>query len=132
VTSDPPAGYFGKIPARGDFVAAGLPSAVVKASGATPEQMRRHGTAWLDAAEDAGRDAIADDLTPEQLTASIPPSPDLTATPDTPFPYDFRPCPDAGLWWTDGAPLVPAQRLILDTMPDAAAFRAMLDGGNCP
>ena len=126
---DPTAGFFGKIPARGDFVAAGLPSAVVKTwdqsisaalaearsalggrwsdvwlqapvwrfalpgtmcgpapllglwmpsidkagrhfplmiaaicPGATPEQMRRHGTAWLDAAEDAGRDAIADDL----------------------------------------------------------------------
>jgi len=199
VTSDPSAGYFGKIPARGDFVAAGLPSSVVKtwdqsisaalaeaksALGdrwsdvwlqapvwrfalpgamcgpapllglwmpsidkagrhfplmiaatcptATPEQLARHGTAWLHAAEDAGRDAIADDLTPEQLTASIPPSPDLTATLDSPLPYDLRPFPDAGLWWTDGAPLVPAQGLVLDTMPDAATFRAMLDGGGCP
>jgi type VI secretion system protein ImpM len=199
VTSDPSAGFFGKIPARGDFVAAGLPTVVVKTwdqfisaalaeaksalgdrwsdvwlqapvwrfalpgtmcgpapllglwmpsidkagrhfplmiaatcPGTTPEQMRRHGTAWLDAAEDAGRDAIADDLTPEQLTASIPPSPDLTASPEIPLPDDLRPCPDAGLWWTDGAPLVPAQGLVRDTMPDAAAFRAMLDGGNCP
>ena len=94
--------------------------------GATPEQMRRHGTAWLDAAEDAGRDAIADDLTPEQLTASIPPPPDLTVPPDTPLHDDQRPRPDAALWWTDGAPLVPAQALVLDTMPDAARFRAML------
>jgi type VI secretion system protein ImpM len=197
VTSDAPAGYFGKIPGRGDFVAAGLPSAVVKTwdqsisvalaeaksalgdrwsdvwlqapvwrfalpgtmcgpapllglwmpsidkagrhfplmiaatcPGTTPEQMCRHGTAWLDAAEDAGRDAIADDHTPERLTASIPPSPDLTATPDIPLPYELRPCLHAGLWWTDGAPLVPAQGLVLHTMPEAAAFRAMLDGGS--
>lgn len=199
MTSDPPAGYFGKIPARGDFVAASLPSAVVKTwdqsisaaltevksalgdrwsdvwlqapvwrfalpgtmcgpdpllglwmpsidkagrhfplmisatcPGTTPEQMCRHGTAWLDAAEDAGREAIADDLTPEQLTASIPPPPDLTATPEIPLPYDLRPCPGAGLWWTEGAPLVPAQGLVLDTMPDAAAFRAMLEAAHEP
>ena len=192
-------GFFGKIPARGDFVAAGLATPRSKAGtdpfpllwrhvktalgdrwsdvwlqapvwrfalpgtmcgpapllglwmpsidkagrhfplmiattcpGTTPEQMRRHGTAWLDAAEDAGRDAIADDLTPEQLTASIPPPPDLTATPEIPLPYDLRPCPDAGLWWTDGAPLVPAQGLVLDTMPDAATFRAMLEAAHEP
>ena len=100
--------------------------------GATPEQMRRYGTAWLDAAEDAGRAAIADDLTPEQLAASIPPSPDLNVPTDIPLPDDLGPRSDAGLWWTDGAPLVPAQWLVFDTMPDAAAFRAMLDGGSSP
>ena len=198
-STGPRTGFFGKIPARGDFVAAGLANPTVKSwdqsistslaavktalgdrwsdvwlqapvwrfalpgtmcgpdpllglwmpsidkagrhfplmiattcPGTTPEQMSRHGTAWLDAAEDAGRDAIADDLTPEQLTASIPPSPDLTATPKIPLPYDLRPCRDAGLWWTDGAPLVPAQGLVLDTMPDAAAFRAMLEAAHEP
>jgi type VI secretion system protein ImpM len=99
--------------------------------GATPEQMARHGTEWLNAAEDAGRAAIADDLTPEQLAALIPPPPDLTATPDTGLPHDLKPRLGAGLWWTDGAPLVPAQGLVLDTMPDASRFRAMLDGGSC-
>lgn len=96
---------------------------------ATPEQMARHGTAWLDAAEDAGRAAVADDLTPEQLTALIPPPPNLTATPDAGLPYDLQPQPGAGLWWTEGGPLVPAQGLVLQTMPDAATFRMMLDGG---
>ena len=97
--------------------------------GATPEQMARHGTAWLDAAEDAGRAAVADDLTPEQLTALIPPPPNLTATPDAGLPYDLQPQPGAGSWWTEGGPLVPAQGLVLQTMPDAATFRMMLDGG---
>ena len=99
--------------------------------GATPEQMRRHGTAWLDAAEDAGRDAIADDLTPEQLTASIPPPPDLTATPDIPLPDGLAaPTPDCG-----GRTVRPSCRprgLSSTHMPGAAAFRAMLDSGSRP
>ena len=96
--------------------------------GASPEQLARHGIGWLDQAEDAGRAAIADDLTPDQLTALIPPAPDLTAAPDNGLPYGMQTRPGAGFWWTDGAPLVSAQGLVLGTMPDAATFRAMLDG----
>jgi type VI secretion system protein ImpM len=95
---------------------------------ATPEQMARHATAWLNAAEEAGRAAIAEDLTPDQLTALIPPSPDLSAQPDSGLPFDLQPRAGAGLWWTDGSPLVPAQGLVLDTMPDRATFVTMLDG----
>jgi type VI secretion system protein ImpM len=191
----PVSGYFGKLPARGDFVTTALPPPIIKTwdraissalasaktaladrwpeawleapvwrfalpepmcgpvpllglwmpsidkagrhfplmiaatcPGATPEQMARHGTLWLDQAEDAGRAAIADDLTPEQLTARLPPAPDLIAAPDNGLPYDLQTRPGAGFWWTDGAPLVPAQGLVLGTMPDAATFRAMLDG----
>jgi type VI secretion system protein ImpM len=186
-------GFFGKLPSRGDFVAAGLPSLTVKAwdrfisavlasakttyadqwcnvwleapvwrfavaatlcgqdpllglwmpsidkagrhfplmiaatcPGAMSETMARRGTAWLDVTEDAGRTAIADDLTPDQLTALIPPPPDLTAAPETDLPYGMHHRLAVGLWWTDGAPLVPAHGLVLDTMPDAATFRAML------
>lgn len=96
----------------------------------TPEQMARHGTAWLDAAEDAGRAAIADDLSPEQLKARIPPPPDFASTPDTGLPYNLQPRPGAGLWWSEGSPRVPAQGLVLDTLPDAATFVAMLDAGS--
>jgi type VI secretion system protein ImpM len=186
---------FGKIPARGDFVSAGLPPGVTRAwdqaisgalaaarnvladrwddvwlqapvwrfafpetmcgpaplfglwmpsvdragrhfplmlaataPGATTEQMVRHGTAWLDAAEDAGRAAIADDLSPSQLAALIPAPPNLSAEPDADLPHGLCPRPHAGLWWTDGAPLVPAQALVLDTMPDGALLVAMLAG----
>jgi type VI secretion system protein ImpM len=187
-------GFFGKIPARGDFVAAGLASAVVKSwdrfisaalaasqaaladrfpevwlqapvwrfalpagmcgaepliglwmpsidkagryfplmiaaicPGATPEWMASRGTAWLDMAEDAGRAAIADDLTPDQLSARIPPASNLSAAPDTELPCGLQPRPGAGLWWTDGAPLVPTGGLMLDAVPDAGTFIAMLD-----
>lgn len=188
------AGYFGKIPARGDFVSAGLPSAVVKTwdqamsralssvkstlgdcwsdiwleapvwrfalpesmcgpdpliglwmpsidkagrhfplmiavicPGATPELMARHANGWLDFAEDAGRAAIAEDLTPDQLTKLIPPAPNLTAEPDVGLPYDLLPRYGAAMWWTEGAPRVPAHGLVLDALPDGDSFAAMLD-----
>jgi type VI secretion system protein ImpM len=194
--NEPPSmsGFFGKVPARGDFVTAGLPTATVKpwdlfvssalaaakasladrwpetwlqapvwrfalpetmcgpasllglwmpsidkagrhfplmlattCPGATPENMARHGTAWLDAAEDAGRTAIADDLTPDQLTARIPPPPNLSAEPDTGLPHNLQTRPGTGSWWTDGSPLVPPQSLCLDAMPDLATFLTMLN-----
>jgi hypothetical protein len=33
----------------------------------------------------------------------------------------------AGVWWTAGAPLVPATVLVLPAMPDGRRFAAMLD-----
>jgi type VI secretion system protein ImpM len=196
VTSAQSAGFFGKIPSRGDFVAAGLAAPVVKSwdrfvsaalaaskaalndrwsdiwleapvwrfalpeemcgrdpllglwmpsvdkagrhfplmiatvcAGATPEQMARQGTAWLDAAEAAGRAAIADDLSPEQVTAHVPSPPALAVTSDTGLPFGLLVRPGAGLWWTEGAPLVPAHGLVLEVMPDATIFVAMLDAG---
>jgi type VI secretion system protein ImpM len=98
--------------------------------GATPEQMARHGTGWLAAAEDAGRAAIADDLDPEQLAGRIPPPPDPSSTPDNGLPQDLQPRPGAALWWTEGAPRVPAHGLVLDAMPDVATFPGMLDAGH--
>ncbi len=85
---------------------------------------------WLDAAEEAGRAAIAHDLSPDELGARIPPPPDLAATSDAGPPYGMRHRPGAGLWWTEGGPRVPAQALVLDTMPDRASFVAMLDAGH--
>ena len=89
--------------------------------------MARNGTAWLDAAEEAGRAALAHDLSPDELAARIPPAPDLAHTPETELPYGMIPRPSAGLWWTEGSPRVPAQGLVLDAMPDTATFVAMLD-----
>jgi hypothetical protein len=95
--------------------------------GAEPAALVRSGTTWLDAVEDAGRAALADDLTPDQLVARIPPPPDLAHAPETNLPYGMIPRPGAGLWWTEGSPRVPAQGLVLDAMPDTATFVAMLD-----
>jgi type VI secretion system protein ImpM len=94
--------------------------------GTSPERMARHGTAWLDAAEDAGRDAIADDLTPDELMARIPPPPDLSSTPGTGAPCHLPPAAKGGIWWTDGGPFVAARGMVLDAMPDAGIFVTML------
>jgi type VI secretion system protein ImpM len=97
--------------------------------GAVPDAMARHGGGWLDAAEDAGRAALADDLAPEALRAGIPPAPDLEASPDAGLPPGVAPRPGASLWWTEGAPRVPAHGLVLDALPDPATFAAMLGAG---
>jgi type VI secretion system protein ImpM len=195
--SDWHTGFFGKLPAHGDFVRSGLPSATmqrwdeaishaliicrkvledrwrhtwlgapiwrfalppgmcglepllgicipstdkvgrlfplmiaVTCTGATPRRMVCYGAAWLDAAEVAGRSAIADNLTSGQLKSLIPPPPDFTVTADAGLPYNLQPRPRAGVWWTKGVPLVGAQGLVLDAMPDGATLMAMLDGGN--
>lgn len=191
--SDRSSGYFGKIPARGDFVGAGLTLPITRAwdqfisadlaaakaslvgrwsalwleapvwrfalsetmcgpapllglwmpsvdragrhfplmiavtcPGASSESMVRHGTAWLDASEDAGRDAIANDRVPDQLTARIPSPPDLYATADTGLPYHLQPPVTGGIWWTAGGPFVRARGMVLDTVPDAETFVTML------
>jgi type VI secretion system protein ImpM len=94
--------------------------------GASPELMARHGTAWLDSAEDAGRGAIADDLTPDELMARIPLPPDLSDTADTGLPCHLPPTAKGGIWWTDGGPFVPARGMVLDAMPEAEIFVTML------
>jgi type VI secretion system protein ImpM len=96
--------------------------------GVTAECMVRHGTGWLDAAEDAGRAAIADYLTPEQLTALIPAPPELATTPVSGLPFDLPSGVEGGFWWTWGGPFVDAQGLFLDTMPDSVIFTRTLPG----
>ncbi len=69
---------------------------------------------WLDAVEDLGRLALDEDAPPEQLR---PPAAPFAAT-------------GAGanetVWWTAGAPRVPARRFSLPALPDPACFAAML------
>jgi type VI secretion system protein ImpM len=175
------AGFYGKIPARGDFVRAGLPrdfidpwddwlQSVIAGSHArmgqdwlaaflespvwrfalAPGQCGARGvvglmlpsvdragryfplsfaalgdidpaapgaTAWLDQAEHAGLAALEQDAAPEQLAAMLP---EL----DLPAPATAA---SGSLWWTDGAPRVPAGRIALLGMPDAATYATMLD-----
>lgn len=80
---------------------------------------------WLRIAEEAGRAALEDDLAPEAIAAH------LDSAINHPMIDQER---DPGsvtlaesLWWTDGAPRVPARALRLGELPDAATFTAMLD-----
>ncbi len=95
--------------------------------GAEPVMLAQGGTAWLNAVEEAGRDALSNDLSPDALAARVPPAPDLVHAPEAELPHGMIPRVGAGLWWTEGSPRVPAQGLVLDAMPDAATFVAMLD-----
>jgi type VI secretion system protein ImpM len=72
---------------------------------------------WLDRCEAAGRAALEQDAAPEQLD-------DMLAAPGF-----FVPGPTAGeaVWWSDGSPRVPASRLALPCLPDAASYATMLD-----
>ena len=77
------------------------------------------GEAFLDAAEAAARDAIAGDLDPGQLAARLA---------ATPLPVAGGPAGVEALWWTDGAPTVPAQRLAAAGLPTMPAHAALLAG----
>ena len=71
--------------------------------------------AWLDAAEDAGRAALASDMGPDELAALLPAA-----------WCDGYGAADA-LWWTAGGPLVAACARTMDALPDGAGLRLMLE-----
>jgi type VI secretion system protein ImpM len=77
--------------------------------------------AWLDSCEAAGRAALEQDADPEQLCAML-------GVPDAAENTAER----AGsgtmqsVWWTDGAPRVPATRFVLAGLPDASVYATML------
>jgi type VI secretion system protein ImpM len=84
----------------------------------------REGGGFLAAAESAGRDALANDLPPEALTALLAVA---IATPQPIAASDPVLCPvGGGLWWTEGAPLVSAERFASAGLPDENTFVAML------
>ncbi|HEX7389987.1 MAG TPA: type VI secretion system-associated protein TagF [Acidiphilium sp.] len=174
------AGFYGKLPARGDFVRAGLPGDTVDAldawaratlaasrialgeawtacwmeapvwrfalapgiAGASglggvwlPSMDRvgrcfplivaaeaaSAGTAWLDAAEDLGFQAVTADLTPETLAAR------LAAIPSAPIRPALGEMPrSGGVWWTSGAPRRRATRIETASLPDPAGFAGFL------
>lgn len=85
-----------------------------------PAPLPAGGAAFLDAAEAAARDAIADDLSPDELAGRLAAAP---------LPVAGEPAGPDALWWTDGAPTVPAQRLAAAGLPVMPAHAALLAGG---
>jgi type VI secretion system protein ImpM len=76
---------------------------------------------WLESCEAAGRAALEQDAGPEQLGAmlGVPEAPDgIAGQADTGMPQS--------IWWTEGAPRVPATRFVLPGLPDAAVYATML------
>jgi type VI secretion system protein ImpM len=71
--------------------------------------------AWLDGAEAAGRAALEQDATQEQVAALLPPLPQPGAFPAA-----------GSHWWTEGGPRVAPARWQRAALPDAEDFAAML------
>ncbi len=182
------AGFYGKLPARGDFVRAGLPRDFVEAwdrwwQSMIPASRQSLGEAWvpawleapiwrftlpaglcgagsvlgvwmpsvdragryfpltiaavagpdswfnlegapldfLDAAEQAGLDALEQDLTPDAMAERIAAGRAALAAP----PPGER--ASVSHWWTEGGPRVAARSLVMPGLPDGAAFTGMLD-----
>ena len=81
-----------------------------------------HGRGLLDAAECAGRKAVEQELAPDQLAADLA----AVAPPADPA-ADPLLCPlSGGLWWTQGAPRVPAGVFASTGLPDENTFSTML------
>ncbi len=76
---------------------------------------------WLDSCEAAGRAALEQDAGPEQLGAML-------GVPEAAAGATER--RETGtmqsIWWTEGAPLVPARRFVLSGLPDASVYATML------
>jgi hypothetical protein len=81
-------------------------------------------TAFLDAVEDAARDALAEDVDPDDLAARIAAAP--------PLPDSLGTDPGSACWWTDGAPRVPPMTLMLDGLPAMPDHAFMLAGDVAP
>jgi type VI secretion system protein ImpM len=76
--------------------------------------------AWLDVCEVAGRMALEQDATPEQVAARLPAPEFAAGVPE-------EQALEQALWWTAGGPLVAATRFSLPGLPDPAGFAAMID-----
>jgi type VI secretion system protein ImpM len=72
--------------------------------------------AWLDLCEAAGRDALAQDTAPQEIS-------DRLGLPELPDNKEGN--PDA-VWWSEGSPRVKPARMVLSCLPDAATYAAML------
>jgi type VI secretion system protein ImpM len=93
--------------------------------GAETAELIGDGGSFLAAAEAAGFDAVTADAEPEALSARLA---DALRQPSGPAPVDAGLCPQSGaLWWTEGAPRVPAGCFATPGLPDEVAFAAMLD-----
>jgi type VI secretion system protein ImpM len=75
-------------------------------------------TAWFEALEAAGLDAVLADAAPEQVEARLA----VTEA-------DLGRGGSSGIWWTTGAPRVAPRHFAAGALPGPSAFAAMLDDG---
>jgi len=92
---------------------------------AEPGELILGGGGFLAAAAAAGLAAVTADAPPEALCARLV---EAARQPPGAAPVDPALCPRSGaLWWTEGAPRVRPGSFASPSLPQAAAFAAMLD-----
>ena len=79
------------------------------------------GEAWLDRCEAAGRAALEQDCSPQEIAAML---------------GTLEPANDAAgssecIWWTEGSVRMEPARLRLNALPDAATYAAMIGVSEC-
>ncbi len=107
-----------------DRVGRGWPlmaAAVLRGQIAAPEADQWR--AFLDQAEEAARDAVAADLEPDMLADRIS---------RFQLPESNPAMVSDAAWWTDGAPGIPARRLLVAGLPPMPGHAALLAGGDSP
>jgi type VI secretion system protein ImpM len=91
--------------------------------GGDPATLLGAGGAFLDIAEAAGRNALADELDPDAVASRI-----ATPLPPTECRTGGQTCPPGGaLWWGEGSGRVPACCFSSLALPESADFVAMID-----
>lgn len=86
--------------------------------------LMREGGDFLDVAETAGLDALARDIEPDEITARLSTA-NCGALQETEDLLDLL-AGGGAIWWTDGAPRVPAGAFLTSALPDATEFAGML------
>lgn len=90
-------------------------------AGVDVDELIRDAARFLAAAEAAGLAALERDLTPDEIAALV-----ASEAPTEASPVPERSFWDGAIWWTDGAPLVPAGSFATGALPDETLFAAML------
>ncbi|MFH5926815.1 type VI secretion system-associated protein TagF [Roseomonas xinghualingensis] len=80
---------------------------------------------FLEVVEEAGRDALAQDLEPERVLRRVEAALDGQETPREPGVPDL--VPGRAAWWTEGGPRVAARLADGFRLPEGATFAALLD-----
>jgi type VI secretion system protein ImpM len=80
-------------------------------------------TAFLGAAEQAGRDALEHDLSPAELMQRIG---EAFVAVDAPAP-DLAFVPSQAAWWTEGGPRVASRFETARVLPEGSGFAALID-----
>lgn len=74
---------------------------------------------WLDQCEAAGRDALEQDTPPQEIAGLLE---------GRALPMEAAGTADA-VWWSEGSARVSPTRMVLRSLPDAAAYAAMIGAG---